>query len=47
MFDSDDTHISDKSFKSLDRFEFCKGAEKEINSDMPSARGLTMSTSVF
>ena len=35
MFDSDDTHISDKMFKSFNRFDFYKDAEEAIHSDMP------------
>ena len=35
MFDSDDTHISDKRFKSFDRFDFYKDSEEAIHSDMP------------
>ena len=47
MFDSDDTHISDKRFKSFDHFDFYKDAEEAIPYGMPEARGLPMSTSVF
>ena len=47
MFDSDDSHISDKRFKYYDWFEFYKDAEEAIPSDMTEARGLPMSTSVF
>ena len=47
MFDPDDPHISDKSFKSFDQFDFYKDSEEAIPYDMPEDRGLPMSTSVF
>ena len=47
MFDCDHPQISSNKFKSYDWFDFYGDVKEDVPHDMPEARGLAMSTSVF